>query len=208
MKFLPDEPPASVPGRVAQRGPLGPFIRGGRLPVDVRRSTQVSRRAAFGYAAKQWPGLTVGEQDDWRALSSSGTRGQAKCCGRSVVFGVDAPIPDATPPAAPSATTLAIAGYGLGEDFFFVSFSITGATPARVDLFSTGQRPLAGVWNAPGVLVGSYDGPFPGGRQFFADYAARFGPLVLGQTVTFWASASVDGLLVSTYGRVADVVVP
>ena len=99
VKYLPDQPPEPVPGRIAQDGAAGPFLRGGRLPVDRRGGEAVKRRAAFSKGTKDYRFGDGTFRTSWDDAAVPGSGGVQKIAGSTVVSSMRDP---ATPPPPPT----------------------------------------------------------------------------------------------------------
>lgn len=117
MKILPSDPPAAVPGRVMQGGPLGHFIRGGRLPVDPCTPLQQRVRGAFAYQPQKYRYGSATWRSDWRDAVYTGDTGPAKsatAATQRAAFGLsgDPPTPGSGPPGAPGSASLTASAPG------------------------------------------------------------------------------------------------
>lgn len=185
MKFLPDEPPDSVPGRVAQGGAAGPFLRGGRPPVDPRRPAAVQRRAAFSRGPKVYRFGDSMLRTDWDASSAAGTTGARKIASAAVLTSMSAA---ADAPAPPSSVPIGVPEISTCSPVAPDSIPFV-LVPPSVSSWQVWLR--LGLQNAGGYVHARQFTPWIlvwDGAQILFDagalYLRSFTPLVAGHQVT------------------------
>lgn len=114
VKYVPDTPPAPVPGQVQQGGLAGPFVRSGRPPVDPYRPKQTLRRATFAAGPKQYRYGDASFRTDWATSDATGSTGTQKIAGASVLAslqggGAPPPPPAGAPSGRPDVLTFTAA---------------------------------------------------------------------------------------------------
>lgn len=194
MKYLPSDPPGWVAGRIAQDGALGPFLRGGRKPIDVRRRRQLLARAGFSFGSKSYPPLSAPTKDDWRALSASGHDGIGVCSGVSVHQAMLGDVQE-NPPPDPSAPLGAVDydAAPLTTDLV-VTINSLEAGVDRLDFWSGVQCPPGVFQVTDPAIFFSLVPADTGARDLFPEFVPLRGVPVLGFSIPMWCVPSRQGL--------------
>lgn len=207
MKFIPGPAIAaasgSVGGTVFSRNRYGAYTRNRSIPVNPQTSFQQGVRATLGNLSTAWSGLTTAQQLAWKEWASQNpivdTLGQSQVlAGNAAYISLNARLLTAgltrndSPPiaVAPDAlTTLASEG-DIGTGDFEINFTPTptGADESLwIQAAVTNSAAITYVSNRlrfVGISAAAQASPLD--NQTIIE--ARFGTLVVGQTVHQWVS--------------------
>jgi len=175
VKFLPDDPATPHPGQCAQGGPLGPFIRSKRTPVDVETSAQRQRRGYFGFGAKSFRYADAATRAGWVARVAAGLPGSSSAAGTNGAGSTAELGPISTAPLGTLVESLTIntAVFSLTSGFVVNVTSnasaadyVTLAAAAAMPVWNESARPFFTLLVLPYSAAMDLDGTAPYNERF------------------------------------------
>ena len=207
MKFTPGPTIAAASGSIGgttySRNRYGSYTRNRAIPVNPKTTDQLGVRASFGNLSTAWSGLTVAQQLAWKEWANQNpiidVIGQSQILAPNAAYiSLNARLLRAaiarvdTPPitVAPDALTILTSETDIGTLDFELNFTVTplGADESLWIRAAVTNSPaityVSNLLRFVGISAAAQASPFD--AQTIIE--AKFGTLIVGQTVHQWIS--------------------